>query len=575
MNPKNREQAEGQGIPHGDKTNSRKANLVAVSQTKQLEFFERLSEHILETLKKLSAERQPLTIQSLHKALTERAELVDMIGSLPSSEDFGLPGGPPQADPPEGKDLHARIGLLQEQRDQAVRQVDDLERRAGRLADFLRRTVVTLAGLVRPGENASMKKSLEELKRLSLAGAEIEELEAGLGTLKQSVIQEPHLSERPRSGDGGLWGRWMKRRDPSAKPVEISREVHFKDLQDYYREVLRQLGEELGDSSLERLAEIRQKVNEAESFDHLVGLLADLTSLIQTYTGLIREERKQAAAFIRDIGSSLLQMEARFLSSCSHTSEAHQANRRFDLVLETQMNEIHNSAQLSKSLSEFREVVVNKLTTIRTAMEHKQRDDDIRMEKAKREMEELNKTLRAMKAEIDQIQEKTKSLEQETLTDPLTGAHNQRAYKQRLNEELSRYHRYRQVFSMLLFDIDHFKRVNDEYGHRAGDRCLKEVIKRIRPILRDTDFLARYGGEEFVILLPGIDREAACAVAERLCKMVQNTRFVYQGMEIRITISVGVTQATPSDHTEEAVFNRADRAVYEAKNAGRNRVVAL
>jgi len=81
--------------------------------------------------------------------------------------------------------------------------------------------------------------------------------------------------------------------------------------------------------------------------------------------------------------------------------------------------------------------------------------------------------------------------------------------------------------------------------------------------------------EEFVILLPGIDREAACTVAERLCKMVHNTRFVYQGMEIRITISVGVTQAAPSDHTEEAVFNRADRAVYEAKNAGRNRVVAL
>ena len=125
------------------------------------------------------------------------------------------------------------------------------------------------------------------------------------------------------------------------------------------------------------------------------------------------------------------------------------------------------------------------------------------------------------------------------------------------------------------FDIDHFKSINDQYGHWAGDKCLKEIIKRIKPILRETDFLARWGGEEFIILFPGTDIENATGVAERLRKTIENTRFLYHKQEIGITVSIGVTQAQASDHGQESIFNRVDKAMYEAKKKGRNRVVVI
>ncbi|NTW36784.1 MAG: GGDEF domain-containing protein, partial [Syntrophobacteraceae bacterium] len=123
------------------------------------------------------------------------------------------------------------------------------------------------------------------------------------------------------------------------------------------------------------------------------------------------------------------------------------------------------------------------------------------------------------------------------------------------------------------FDVDHFKRVNDTHGHWAGDKCLREIIKRIKPVMRESDFLARYGGEEFIILLPGTDRESAHAVAERLRRLIEKTHFLFQGQKIPLTISVGVTQIDHSDQNQKTLFNRVDAAMYQAKGSGRNQVV--
>jgi len=173
------------------------------------------------------------------------------------------------------------------------------------------------------------------------------------------------------------------------------------------------------------------------------------------------------------------------------------------------------------------------------------------------------------------VHEKRKALEKEILIDPLTGVSNRRALKERLKSELYRFQRYRQFFSMVLFDVDHFKVINDQYGHWAGDRCLKEIIKRIKPILRETDFMGRWGGDEFLVIFPGTDHESAAAVAERLRKLIQNTRFVYHKQEISLTVSIGVTEIQDSDTSQEMVFNRVDKAMYQAKKKGRNMVALI
>jgi diguanylate cyclase (GGDEF)-like protein len=180
-----------------------------------------------------------------------------------------------------------------------------------------------------------------------------------------------------------------------------------------------------------------------------------------------------------------------------------------------------------------------------------------------------------MKTEITKVEERTKVLEREVLIDILTGVHNRRAYEQRIMEEFKRFGQNAQPFSLILFDVDHFKRVNDEYGHRAGDKCLKEIINIIKPSLRDSDFLARYGGEEFVLMLVGTRKDSAHKTAERIRRLIEKTRFLYQKEEIPITLSMGVTQVDPADHDPETLFERVDAALYRAKRGGRNKVCVL
>lgn len=177
-----------------------------------------------------------------------------------------------------------------------------------------------------------------------------------------------------------------------------------------------------------------------------------------------------------------------------------------------------------------------------------------------------------MKEEIVRAQDRSRLLEQEILIDPLTGIYNRRAYDKRINEELQRYLRHGNLFSMLLLDVDHFKRINDRYGHTVGDTCLKEIIKRIRPILRKSDFLARFGGEEFIVFLPETDGKGAVEVAEKLRRVVEDTEFIYKAKVEKITISIGLTEVKPSGRSPDILFNRMDQAMYEAKRAGRNRV---
>ena len=190
-------------------------------------------------------------------------------------------------------------------------------------------------------------------------------------------------------------------------------------------------------------------------------------------------------------------------------------------------------------------------------------------------MEALNQNLSRMKKEVDQVHEKRKALEKEVLIDSLTGVANRRALKERLKSEMYRFLRYSQLFSLVVFDVDRFKTINDQHGHWAGDRCLKEVVKRIGPILRETDLLGRWGGDEFLLIFPAPGLESTVTVAERLRKLIQNTRLVYHKQEISMTISIGVTQVLDGDQSIETVFNRADKAMYKSKKAGGNTVVSI
>lgn len=160
--------------------------------------------------------------------------------------------------------------------------------------------------------------------------------------------------------------------------------------------------------------------------------------------------------------------------------------------------------------------------------------------------------------------------------DPLTGVYNRRFGMARLSEEFSRVVRTSGPLGVMIFDIDHFKKVNDTYGHLAGDRVLIQVAKTARAALREGDILMRYGGEEFLIILPAASKENSRAVGERLRRMVEETSVTDGEQVIRVTISIGVTSYPELDAAgEQDLVKRADESLYSAKETGRNRVIAI
>ena len=156
--------------------------------------------------------------------------------------------------------------------------------------------------------------------------------------------------------------------------------------------------------------------------------------------------------------------------------------------------------------------------------------------------------------------------------DPLTQLLNRRGFENRANREWARAIRFKRPLALLALDLDHFKAVNDSFGHPAGDHVLRTLAAQCRELLRDMDILARMGGEEFSILLPETGLDQARVVAERIRKAVQELKITWEGRPVPVTLSIGLAMRGPGDTDLEEVLARADQALYRAKQTGRNRV---
>jgi len=156
--------------------------------------------------------------------------------------------------------------------------------------------------------------------------------------------------------------------------------------------------------------------------------------------------------------------------------------------------------------------------------------------------------------------------------DGLTQVHNKRHFHETLDREVSRSSRYERPMSLVVFDIDHFKKVNDTHGHLAGDALLRQLASLVRGRIRREDLFARVGGEEFAVLLPEIDAQGAAQFAEKIRKLVELQIFHFEDVNISVTLSLGIAELRPPYATGEQLYKAADAALYVAKQSGRNRV---
>ena len=194
------------------------------------------------------------------------------------------------------------------------------------------------------------------------------------------------------------------------------------------------------------------------------------------------------------------------------------------------------------------------------------------MQKVKEHSHTLNEELEEHKKNSLILAEKLEQSQAQALVDPLTNVLNRSAYNLKMVQLTHEFKRYNEEWALLMLDIDRFKKFNDDFGHKLGDKVLKSVAGTVSDSIRASDQIFRYGGEEFVVILGRINAKTATQLAEKICRQDEKDYFVDGDKKFQVTISMGGA-IIRKDDTEMSLFERADKAMYRAKNNGRNQVV--
>jgi diguanylate cyclase len=322
------------------------------------------------------------------------------------------------------------------------------------------------------------------------------------------------------------------------------------------------------------VAEIDRELGVSLTSEQLPQVLERVGGLVvQRIQGLerAREELQQ----LLDQMVAQLEVLSRYVAGHDlEQSEREASNNTLSTQISGEMHELGSAMDLGTDLSSLRRHLRTRMDSIgRHLQDFKDREMERsrqareRTDQMRGRMEELEKEARKLHASL--ADEKRLSL-----LDALTRIPNRLAYEQRLEDELERFRRFGQPICLATCDIDHFKRVNDSYGHRAGDKVLQVVAESFAASVRSTDFVARYGGEEFVFILPGSTLEDAQALMNRIREKISEVGFHFRGTPVSVTVSCGITALRAEDVADDA-FDRADKAMYQAKDSGRNRVVAV
>lgn len=518
----------------------------------------RFSSLTIDCLKALSAKGEKLTVDSLYEALAGMPETKAMIAD-----------GGSDALRTINYDLKTEVGRLTEQKSRLLTELDALEEKSATTDTTFRRMMLFFAGFMEKTAPGDLGDGVKKFKGALKKGTP-EVLETVFTELKNTAYQQEISSDGEVNAKGkpflsGLFG------GKSSAEIEKKYIGAFKET---YQEILETLGLDLGENFSDRLSDIGNRLKTSVSLNDFLSLRAELLGLLQDYINWVTSERETVADFVKELGTRLIAFEKILISAFENTEAMYSSSNEFTAILEGEMENMTAILQSGNSLEELKAAVTTKLDIMRIAITEKNKRDEAIRKKLDNDIELIKNDFEKMKEEATEAKRKAEILEQEVQTDPLTGVYNRRAYEKRVREEFQRYLRYHRPFSMLVLDIDHFKNINDTYGHTTGDKCLKVITERSRPLLRDTDMLARYGGEEFVVLLPETEGKGALEVAEKLRTCVEKIEFIHRKETIRITVSIGVSEALEADRTPADIFGRADMAVYEAKNKGRNRVVA-
>jgi len=313
---------------------------------------------------------------------------------------------------------------------------------------------------------------------------------------------------------------------------------------------------------------MRDRLQNGLNWYELLPILDDLATLMLAITDSGQHEFE---AYLQQLNERLESFQSNLQAASEGHADNRSAAREMDTQIREQVDGLQSSMQEAADLDDLKHVLENHLEGLLGTMDQHQKQRDEREQEVAARLHSLAERVAHMEQEALGYREHLEEQRQKALIDPLTDLPNRAAWSERLDHEINQWQQHGNTLLLAMLDLDHFKRINDNYGHLAGDKVLKIIANVLRKRLRGTDFIARFGGEEFVLLMPDTVPTAGAELLEKLRASIEACPFHFKGEPVTITISMGLTAFKPGEHSD-LVLKRADQALYRAKHAGRNQV---
>lgn len=456
--------------------------------------------------------------------------------------------------------------------------LEDLSKRLARAEAPDKRVISALQAVV---DSLSLGASAERLRQKVLkqlaesSDADKDACIEGIRELLQKSLAASNESSDEGKKQPGVIGRILGKCDEVA-PVEVCCEnvavddAGIDNSSADIRELLIRLLEQLVVPAdfHGNIEEMKARLSDsADASDW--GLLKEAASLINSIPVHMQKEKHEFESFLHQVTTRLNQMDSYLQNESNSIESAEQQGRLFDDNLSWQVNDIRDDMKQASNLDDLKVAVEGRLEAMSRHIKEYRSAEKKRYSSAKKDVLDMQNQMMAMEKQSQELKAIIIEKNRQAMFDALTGIPNRLAYERKLEEEIARWKRFDKPLCLIVWDIDLFKQVNDTYGHKAGDKVLKKIARVMHDRIRETDFLARFGGEEFVMLLPDTTEAEAVDLANELRQQIESCGFHYQRKAVAITVSCGISIFRDGD-VATSVFERADRALYQAKDDGRN-----
>jgi diguanylate cyclase len=441
--------------------------------------------------------------------------------------------------------------------------IDELEHAQARWSgiETLLRRLITRLTYAAEGHDTPLDHTLGKIRTTMKESPDerlIEQLLHQLAEAVRSLDDAPAASEKPATAAPA----------PVAVPVTTENAAA--------REVLLAVLERLqpDEAMLAQLGALRTRIATANEPTALVQQAEALAVAINRHIRRLGEQKDAAETLLNHVTEQLLELTRYLSKEDVEQREGSGSRKQLDQHLIREINALGTQMQQASDLQTLQAEVESRIGAISTHMKAFREREEARERDWQARAEQMNKRIRELESAAQTMEASLSQKQQQASTDPLTGIANRMIYEQHIELICQRVRDEAAESCLLMLDIDHFKQINDRFGHAAGDRALRIVADQLKARLRADDLLARYGGEEFVVVLSGSNGDAGLRVADTLRTCIETLSFRGQQQPVSITLSCGVTQVRPDDDPQRA-FERADRALYQAKHSGRNRCEML